>query len=464
MTEFCTDKTKVIVTFLLSLIGLITSSEVCWDKFDDNLRKQCKRGEWQQRYYYDHNSMTCQLFWYDGCETKSRNLFNDLLNCQWMCEEQVKYKDKSCLDKFDEHYKDVCNGGKWKQHYYFDKNSKRCTPFWYDGCRGSSQNLYSDLGTCRQVCEIPAQEAERESQQSHQNLVSQSRQLDESGVRVTTIRTHTAEFVQHQHRHHQKPFTVRPISKEDLKYSESPDNDRTLAGSGGRGTSHVTQPSRNICERQNPCQNDGTCVFDKLKRTYFCECKNGYQGRNCETFDDSDPCATAPCKNGATCSPKKNKLKADDTPYECFCAVGYGGPNCEEKPCAASPCKNGGTCRTTVTNPYYFCECAEGYADKECGTKTFTNTSSTPKFGKNVKLISSGQPEWIEELKKNYKKQSGNYTVEEDSGTSEANGTSPLRSKTTIRQLKGTDENATGNTVVSWVLVLVLYFGLRVLG
>lgn len=64
---------------LLALIVIVDCSDQCWDKFDQNLRNQCSRGkrifdillikllgEWMQKYFYDHASMTCQLFWYDG--------------------------------------------------------------------------------------------------------------------------------------------------------------------------------------------------------------------------------------------------------------------------------------------------------------------------------------------------------------------------------------------------------------
>lgn len=62
-------------------------------------------------------------------------MFDDLLTCQWLCEEEPRYKTRkfnllnhsipwlgACLEPFDEHYRDECNGGMWRQNYYFDKH------------------------------------------------------------------------------------------------------------------------------------------------------------------------------------------------------------------------------------------------------------------------------------------------------------------------------------------------------
>ncbi|VDL86459.1 unnamed protein product, partial [Nippostrongylus brasiliensis] len=80
-------------------------------------------------------------------------------------------------------------------------------------------------------------------------------------------------------------------------------------------------------------------------------------------ISDFDPCAAGPCKNGATCMAKVQKGKAS---YECYCAKGYGGPQCDQRPCDVNPCLHNGTCRTTAGFSSYFCDCLDGYGGKNC--------------------------------------------------------------------------------------------------
>ena len=37
----------------------------------------------------------------------------------------------------------------------------------------------------------------------------------------------------------------------------------------------------NICERANPCQNNGTCVWDAILRQHICRCAPGFTNENC---------------------------------------------------------------------------------------------------------------------------------------------------------------------------------------
>lgn len=60
-----------------------------------------------------------------------------------------------------------------------------------------------------------------------------------------------------------------------------------------------------------------------------------------EVLAKCDACYTFPCQNGATCKPKPLR------DYECICAPGYHGTNCEYviDACYGNPCESGGTCK-----------------------------------------------------------------------------------------------------------------------
>lgn len=346
--------------------NVLTRAEVCWDKFDMNYRNQCLNGQWQQRYYFDHASLTCRQFWFDGCRSDSRNIFDDQLTCQWLCESQPMYKSRACLEDFDEGLKKECNGGRWRQQWYFDKNSKKCFSFWYDGCKGENENIFQDELTCLHTCENPAKKDPKKPW------------------------------------HNNDKFKMKEIIGDIYK-------------------PNVTD----TCLAKNPCKNNGTCIFVWKKDTHYCKCLPGFHGNSCEKVVEFDPCAEKPCHNGATCQMKYNEdADVEDKPtYECFCAAGYGGPKCDERPCETNPCLNNGTCRTTKGYSTFFCECATGFGGKNCDV-SIGNTPPEEKFGKNVEQISSGKEEWIAQMRQRLKETGGGIGGASGSGLKAANGTS----------------------------------------
>ncbi|KAI6190323.1 hypothetical protein M3Y97_00105300 [Aphelenchoides bicaudatus] len=132
--------------------------EVCQEPFDPVYRGSCARnGTYAQYYYFDQSTQSCQMFWYGNCQGKSRNVFDNLTTCQWLCEKKREKKIPShCMDRFDETYRKACNRGAWEKRFYFDHSRGQCTSFWYDGCVGKSQNIFVNELTCKSLCEQPS--------------------------------------------------------------------------------------------------------------------------------------------------------------------------------------------------------------------------------------------------------------------------------------------------------------------
>ncbi|PAV69212.1 hypothetical protein WR25_01554 [Diploscapter pachys] len=308
-----------------------------------------RAGRWEQRYYFDHASLTCRQFWYDGCRSDSRNIFDDALTCQWLCEAQPMYKSRACLEDFDEGYKGECNGGRWRQQWYFDKNIKRCVAFWYDGCRGQSQNIFQDEMTCLAACENPSKKDPRKPW------------------------------------HNRDKFKMKEILGDIYK------------------PNHTDK-----CLDDDPCQNNGTCIYVWKTDMYYCKCKPGYIGKECQTQIAFDPCSSDPCKNGGSCQMVEPEIEGEKPIFECYCSPGFGGPTCDQRPCDTNPCKNNGTCRTTRAFSSYFCDCPPTFGGKNCDIAIGSSPPEDRYYNnKNMELISSGKEQWIAQMREKFKASGG---------------------------------------------------------
>ena len=67
-------------------------------------------------------------------------------------------------------------------------------------------------------------------------------------------------------------------------------------------------------------------------------------------------CINSPCQNSGFC-----RNIGDGTQYDCVCAIGYTGTNCETEidNCASNPCLHSGYCTSNPTG--YTCECLQGF-------------------------------------------------------------------------------------------------------
>jgi hypothetical protein len=108
-------------------------------------------------------------------------------------------------------------------------------------------------------------------------------------------------------------------------------------------------------------------------KTFSLICSNGKFGADCDV--EPDPCDSAPCQNGGTCT-------IEGSGFKCDCPPGTGGDTCDiGVGCDLSPCKNGGNCVADTTNKANFaCNCVGGYTGRLCDvTPKICNSDTTCK-------------------------------------------------------------------------------------
>ncbi|XP_035693653.1 fibropellin-1-like [Branchiostoma floridae] len=100
---------------------------------------------------------------------------------------------------------------------------------------------------------------------------------------------------------------------------------------------YVCQDALKPCE-PNVCQNGGNCSSCFGGSTTFCDCLEGFGGKQCEI--NIDECASGPCQNGGSCHDYINS-------YHCICLTGYQGDHCESDPdwCSQVTCPFGFVCQ-----------------------------------------------------------------------------------------------------------------------
>ncbi|XP_050346930.1 cadherin-related tumor suppressor [Nymphalis io] len=125
----------------------------------------------------------------------------------------------------------------------------------------------------------------------------------------------------------------------------------------------------NNCEKRqdpcspNPCQFGGQCR--KQGHDFVCSCPSRREGKTCELERD-DVCSSNPCKNGGSC-----KESSDRNSFFCLCRPGYRGNQCEAlvDSCRPNPCMHGGICISL--KPGYRCSCINGRYGTHCESSTF---------------------------------------------------------------------------------------------
>lgn len=113
----------------------------------------------------------------------------------------------------------------------------------------------------------------------------------------------------------------------------------------------------------NPCQSGGQCR--RQGYDFQCICSPHREGKYCQ-LERGDACSSSPCKNGGSC-----RESQDGSSFFCLCRPGYRGNQCETvaDSCRPNPCLHGGQC--VSLKPGYKCSCADGRYGRHCERATF---------------------------------------------------------------------------------------------
>ncbi|XP_011690241.1 PREDICTED: sushi, von Willebrand factor type A, EGF and pentraxin domain-containing protein 1-like [Wasmannia auropunctata] len=111
-----------------------------------------------------------------------------------------------------------------------------------------------------------------------------------------------------------------------------------------------------------PCEEGSAC--HTVNGTWQCLCKPGFLGRHCNLL----PCDWLPCHANAICV-NVEEVNATRRSYRCECPDGYTGEDCATKidHCESSPCLNNGRCVDRVHD--YVCECPIPFTGRDCETE-----------------------------------------------------------------------------------------------
>ena len=132
-----------------------------------------------------------------------------------------------------------------------------------------------------------------------------------------------------------------------------------------------------ICEGQNPCLNDGTCVsvmpdyndpsypyHEVAHIGYRCACPLHITGEHCQYLQYP----LGYCLNGGTLI--QVKVTNNQSTEQCLCPPGFRGHHCEENidDCVNVDCSNRGFCEDGIET--HKCSCFDGYYGENCERAT----------------------------------------------------------------------------------------------
>ncbi|CAF0789078.1 unnamed protein product [Adineta steineri] len=132
--------------------------------------------------------------------------------------------------------------------------------------------------------------------------------------------------------------------------------------------SWISNSTLNPCN-SNPCNANAFCnpVLNK-KPGYYCSCKSGYSGSNCENYHTE---CSIYCSSDSICRPNYRGVIANTQHPLCICPFGYFGPRCHLRndACKSNPCGLNATCYPSYDpsgENNVICVCSEHFYGDRC--------------------------------------------------------------------------------------------------
>lgn len=119
----------------------------------------------------------------------------------------------------------------------------------------------------------------------------------------------------------------------------------------------------------NPCNENSTCkpILNR-NSSYYCSCKSGYSGTNCQNYHSE---CLSYCNPASICRPESRGYIDNHARPLCICPLGYFGPRCyiKNEACKSNQCGQNSTCYVSNDRSGekpFICICSEQFYGDQC--------------------------------------------------------------------------------------------------